>query len=601
MSPIVETREEIPFRFLSRSAPRFARRPRRRLVFSFAGAPPRPFTRLVIHFLARLVRGGNDAASAELEFGVGGLLGLLAAPGAFSCLLLLDKYSYSNILSYMLARRAPDPYAVSYPDQYLFLALAMAVTGIVTVLKWDRILPDSQDYMNLAPLPLPSRTILLANATAIAIAVLVCMIDVNGVSAILFPLLVTAAAQTNFAAFVQFAAVHSACMMLASFFTFCAVCALLGMLSAILPREVFRTISSWVRAIVLLGCIVVLVSGFLGPSRTVRIVGPGGLRYLPSFWYLGLYQHWQHRHALDLMAAARLALPGVAVAFLLMLLSHGLSYRRRFARVLEGPRRPSAQRISALLLWLLGLFAPRAVGLPKACHQLVVRALLRNESHRLCLAVSIGLGWLLALQDFFDRAENGPLQAPLAAAYLLVMGLRLAFDIPVTVPANWIFRAALDPHQHQSQGLARQLMLGFLTPLVLLPWLAFSCALWGWRTAILETAYLAALSLCLIEVLLNGYRKIPLTCPLPGFRENLPLLCLAQVLGFEVFTRLGAGLEQALLNRPVFFLLVPAAMAVAWFGRQFWCQKARETGELEVGLTFDNLRRPAVERLKLFE
>jgi hypothetical protein len=582
MSPLLEEREITPARLTSPSSPQFAR------------AARTPFYRLVAHFLARLVRGGNDAASAEFELGIGGLLGLLAAPGAFSCLLLLDKYSYSNILSYMLSRRAPDPYLVSYPDKYLFVAVAMAVTGIITVLKWDRLLPDSQDYMNLAPLPLASRTILLANATAIAIAVLVCLIDVNGVSAILFPLFVTAAAQTTFGVFLQFAAIHAACMILASFFTFCAVFALLGILAAFLPRSAFRAVSSWVRAAVLVGCIVLLVSGYLGPSRITSIVGVAWLRYLPSFWYLGLYQSWQHRRAFDLVPAMHLALPGVATAFLLMLLAHGLSYRRRFASVLEGLRHPPAQRLSALLLRLLGLFAGGAAGFPKACHQLVIRALLRNEAHRLCLAVSIALGWLLALENFFDGTGTGALQAPLAATYFLIMGLRLAFDIPVTVPANWIFRAVLNPHENQSQGVARQVMLSFLAPLVWLPWLALSWALWGWRAAILETAYLAALSLCLIEVLLHSYRKIPLTCPLPGFRENLPLLCLLQVLGFEVFTRLGAALEQALLKDPAFFLCVPLVLAGAWFARRRWSHE-------EIGLVFENLRRPAVERLNLSE
>jgi hypothetical protein len=581
--------------------PRFAQRPDRRLAVFFRRAARSPFVRLVAHFLARLVRGGNDAASTEFELGAGGLLGLLAAPGAFSCLLLLDKYSYSNILSYMLARRGPDPYVVSYPDKYLFLALAMAVTGIVTVLKWDKILPDSQDYLNLVPLPVGPRAILLANAAAIAIAVMVAMIAVNGVSAIFFPLFVTSAAQTTMAAFAQFVAVHTACVMLASFFTFCAVFALLGTLAAILPREIFRAVSSWVRGGVLVGFLVLLVSGYVGPSPMVRIAGPAGLRYLPSFWYLGLYQTWQHREAPDLIQAARLALPGVGGAFLLMLLSYALSYRRRFAGVLEGSRRPSEQRLSSWFLRFLDLFSARASGFPKACHQFVVRALLRNEAHRLCLAVSLGLGWLLALQSFFDGTESGRLAAPLEAAYLLVLGLRLAFEIPAGVPANWTFRATLDPRENESQGVARRVMLSFLTPLVLLPWLAVSRALWGWTAAILDTACLLTLSLGLIEALLTGYRKVPLTCPVPGFRDNLLLLCLAQVLGFEIFTRLGAALDQAVMRQPLLFPLVPAALAAAWFARRTWRRDAREAGELEVGLTFENLRRPAVERLNLSE
>src|SRR5690242_9386085 len=154
-----------------------------------------PFVRLVIHFLARLVRAGDDTASMEFELGAGGLLGLLAAPGAFASLLLLDKYFNSSLLDWLLHRKHQDIYILSAPDKYLFVSLAMAITGIVTVLKWDRIVPDAQDYLNLAPLPVRPRAVFAANAAAIAIAVLVLSVDVNGVSAVLFPFFVVSAAE----------------------------------------------------------------------------------------------------------------------------------------------------------------------------------------------------------------------------------------------------------------------------------------------------------------------------------------------------------------------------------------------------------------------
>jgi hypothetical protein len=90
-----------------------------------------------------------------------------------------------------------DVFVVSMPDKYLFLALGMAITGIVTVLKWDKILPDSQDYLNLAPLPIRPRTVLAANAAAIAIAVVVFAVDVNAVPAVFFPLFVSAGGELH--------------------------------------------------------------------------------------------------------------------------------------------------------------------------------------------------------------------------------------------------------------------------------------------------------------------------------------------------------------------------------------------------------------------
>jgi hypothetical protein len=76
--------------------------------------------------------------------------------------------------------------------------------------------------------------------------------------------------------------------------------------------------------------------------------------------------------------------------------------------------------------------------------------------------------------------------------------------------------------------------------------------------------YVLALSLCFVELLLAECRKIPLTCPVPGFRDNFLLLCLIQFFGFKCFTRLGAGAEHWMFAEPVRFLLVPGSMLAAW-------------------------------------
>jgi hypothetical protein len=471
----------------------------------------------------------------------------------------------------------------------------MGITGIVTVLKWDKILPDAQDYLNLAPLPIRPRAVLGANAVAIAIAVVVFAVDVNLVPAIFFPLFVTTAGELHFGDFLKFAAIHAACMMSASVFTFGAVFAILGAISAVLPLEAFRAASSWLRGIFLVAFLMLLVSGVAGPRALLNALGKdphSPARFLPSLWFLGLYQVWQNRSQLVLAALAHNVVPGSLAVLALVLLSYGLSYRRRFAAAMEGGRRPSEQRASMALLWFLDLFAARASGFVRAAHRFTVRALLRSESHRLCVAVAIGIGWLTAWQ-------SGPLAAPFAASYVLVLGLRLAFEMPAAVPAAWVFRAALDAREHETLPVARRVMLSFLTPLVLVP--AFALAWWnaGVITAILHALYLLTLTLCAVELQLTGFRKIPLTCPTPGFRDHLLMLCLMQFLAFEFFTRAGFGVEQWMLEAPWRFVLVPAGMAGAWYWNGRRLRTAREAGEVQEGLTFENVQVQAVERLNL--
>ena len=52
----------------------------------------RPFWRMVRLFVDRIFRGGGDSDTEGLDLGVGLVLTLLAMPGGFVSLLLLNKY-----------------------------------------------------------------------------------------------------------------------------------------------------------------------------------------------------------------------------------------------------------------------------------------------------------------------------------------------------------------------------------------------------------------------------------------------------------------------------------------------------------------------------
>jgi len=491
-----------------------------------------------------------------------------------------------------------DLLIASAADKYLFLALAMGVTGIVTVLKWDRILPDAQDYLNLAPLPVRPRAVLLANAAAIAFAVIVFVVDVNAIPALLFPFFVTAAAEAPLGVYLSFVAIHALVTVLASLFTFCAVFSLLGVLAALLPRQVFRAAAAGLRGALLVAFLALLFSGSAARALLHGVAAhpPSPAAWLPSVWFLALYQQLQHRGTPVFGILANRALVATAAAFLLMVLSYAASYRRRFAAVLEGAPRQSNRRLAAALLWALDRFAPPKAGFARGCHRFTVRALVRSEPHRLAIAVALGLGAWLAVEE---AAAGHWLEAPLVAAYLLILGLRVAFEIPALLGANWIFRAVVEARGAETRPVARRVMLAFLSLFALLPWFVVG----AWRSGALEalaaTAYVGALSVSLIELLLEGYRKVPLACPTPGFRDNLLMLCLLQFLGFELFTRAGAALGTWMVNRPLSLLLLPAAMLAAREWNRRRRNDAREAGELLEGLTFDSLPPPTVERLDL--
>src|SRR3974390_1922812 len=166
----------------------------------------RPFLRLVDLFVARVFRGGGDADAEGLDLGIGLVLTLLAMPGGFVSLLLLDKYG--TFAQWLRGVTNVDVLQAALPDEYFFIVLSMVVTGAVAIWRWDAIFPDRRDYTNLVHLPISTRTIFSANVTAGLFLVALVAFDVNAASCVLFPTVV-AAAQSQFIFFLKFALVHA--------------------------------------------------------------------------------------------------------------------------------------------------------------------------------------------------------------------------------------------------------------------------------------------------------------------------------------------------------------------------------------------------------
>src|SRR5258708_27258722 len=241
----------------------------------------RRFWRMVDLFVARIFRGGGDSDAEGLDLGVGLVLTLLAMPGGFVSLLLLNKYG--TFLQWLRGVPQADVLLVALPDEYFFIVLSMTVTGAVAVWRWDTIFPDRRDYMNLVPLPISTQTIFLANLVAVLFLVAVIAVDVNAASSILFPVVV-GATQNAFLFFLQFAAVHALGVVLASVFAFFAVFSIMGLGMAVLPPHTFKRISPYVRALVVFYLMTLLFTGFAFPHffRKLPRSPPAWTRRLPS-------------------------------------------------------------------------------------------------------------------------------------------------------------------------------------------------------------------------------------------------------------------------------------------------------------------------------
>jgi hypothetical protein len=567
----------------------------------------RPFWRLVELFLARIFRGGGDSDSEGLDIGVGLVLTLLAVPGGFVSILLFDKYG--SLLQWLRGQTNVDPLRIAFPDEYFFIVLSMTVTGAVAVWRWDAIFPDRRDYINLVPLPISTRTIFFANLVAVLLLVSLVAIDVNAASCILFPMVV-AAAQSKFVFALKFAAVHALGVISSSIFAFLAVFATLGVLMAVFPPAAFRRISTHIRGCVMVYLVALLCTSFLIPDVLRRVRGPAPFWtfLLPSCWFAGVCQSLRDRATPAMMELARLTFPGIAVLGVIALGMYAVSYRRHFLRIAEMMEGTAATHIrgNARLDRLLDRFLLRTP-FRRACFRFVRSTLLRSEPHRLMLTGIAGLALVLASQALMEAFEGtkslrraaltpAALSIPFILGFLIVAGMRLVFEIPVELRANWIFQLMLDRDRQESAPLAGRVIL-----LAVLPWILainFPVYLYleGIAIASLHTLLVVTWTMLLTNIVLVRFRKLPFTCTLPVFKQHSIVIVLSFCFGYLVYAVSTPEFESSALLEPLRLLSLLPVVSVAWYIPRYL---AKSTIDIEKRLIFEESPTQTVEALRL--
>ena len=580
--------------------------PTERIRRAWADHRQRPFWRIVQLFVDRIFRGGGDADTEGLDLGVGLVLTLLAMPGGFVSLFLLNKYG--TFLQWLRGATNVDPLAIALPDEYFFLVLSMTVTGAVAVWRWDAIFPDRRDYMNLVPLPISTRTIFFANLVAVLFLVGLIAVDVNAASCILFPMVV-GATQTKFLFFLKFAMVHAVGVVLASVFAFFAVFSVLGLLMAVLPARAFKRFSTYIRGIVVVYLVALLCTTFAVPNSLRRAVPVPAWTYLmPSCWFLGLCQSLRGRAGPGLMELSRLALPGVAAVVAIALCAYAVGYQRHFVRIAEIADRTAAARHPRT--WRLGKLLDRLVlrtPYQRGCFRFVYRTLLRSEAHRLVLTAVGGLSLVLASQALMDAFANAKswrqaalsanaLSIPFIISFLVVVGLRLVFEIPAELRSNWIFQLMLDRDGEECEPLARKVILTLLLPGLLAITFPVYVYLEGWRVACLHTLLVTTWTVLLTNVVLIRFRKLPFTCTLPLFKQHSFVTLLSVCFGFLLYATSTPEFEASALAEPARMIGLIPVVAVAWYIPH---HLAKSTIDIERNLIFEESPTHAFETLGL--
>ena len=176
-------------------------------------------------------------------------------------------------------------------------------------------------------------------------------------------------------------------MLAAGVFVYGAVLGAQGLAAQLLPRRLFLRLSGYLQlaAIGVIVGVYFLQPGFGGLDDLAVGSIWRAIQWLPSYWFLALYQQLNGSMHPMLEPLARRAWIGLAGVVIVAAVSYTLSYWRTLRKIVEEPDiTPGSPRLS----WLprFGTQHQTAIG------QFSVRTLARSKQHRLILGFYLGIG-----------------------------------------------------------------------------------------------------------------------------------------------------------------------------------------------------------------
>jgi len=513
------------------------------------------FRTLVRHFFGRFFDKEALCPQGDAEAGVIQTLGILAVPSAFFVLLFRPL---TLIGWYLVMAR------------YFFVSFSMIVMGFVMVYEWDALFPDRRDYQILTPQPIRLFTVFAAKAAALAIFLAMFLVDINFFGFVFWP---GVDGGSNFLGILW---AHMVALLSAGLFSALATAALQGLLVTFLRGALYRRASVALQT-VLMAILVMLL--FLTPMagnnlEELTAAHSSWLRWFPPFWFIGYYEYLRPAtKSAELRALGPYANQAMWIAASLFLLTFLPGYRGHARRVLEAPA-PGASGPGRLRSAVGAVLRRTLLRDPveRAVFRFISATITRSAKHRLFLATYGGFGAAMAVMEL-GTGTRGSLALPLMLSFILVSGLRAAFNFPSEVRANWSFQisetAGVRPYLAAARKWIFACALGPLFLIMLLVDLRWH----GAAAALFHTAYGLALSMLLVEILFFGFRKAPFTCAhFPG-KVNLTGLAVIYILGFTAYSGTMATLEARLERYPLAaaaFVAVAActAMLIARLDRQ---------------------------------
>lgn len=493
---------------------------------------PAVFKTLSRYFFSRFFENDLLEANGDTLTTAVRALAMAAAPGMMIAFFLQNQYPQRTMWGRI-------------EDRYFFVLYSFVVMAGVAIFEWEMLFPDRLDLLVLSPLPLKSRTMLAAKLTSLGCFLGTFLIAANFFGTWMLPAVSHEGVARQFFA-------HAVAVTAAGAFGALLVIASGGLLICVLPSPVFRLISPFLRMFVvaILGLLVVHYVRF-GDGLDQTLDGPTRwANCVPTFWYLGLYEQLLHgaSEAGFVASMAARGLWALMITVVIALITYPLAWLRMKRMALEnngGPGGKSGSFVYARLAQWINLGGRRAV-LP-----FIGQTIMRNSRYQVYLAMYCGIGLAFAVACAFtlQPSLSGPRLAlstlgthavvPLLV-FWTIAGLRIAFALPVSLSARWIFRVT-GSNREACIDAGRLWTLACALAVLTLVLVVLGCLGTPARVLLVQALCGMTVSVLIVETLLFADRGIPFAQPRAPGKTSLPLLLTLFIGVLPVFV---VGMER---------------------------------------------------------
>lgn len=525
---------------------------------------------LVGHFFRRFFDNDTVQVDGDTLTTVVRAVSIVAVPGLMVAFFLQNQYPRRSLWG-------------SIEDQYFFVLFSFVVMGMVAIFEWAMLFPDRLDFVILSPLPLKPRQMLTAKVTALVTFMMLFLVGCNFFGALVLP----AISKGDF--FRQIYA-HTVAVLLAGIFAALLVLAIGGVLLCVLGGARFRVASPVVQMFSVMALVLLMLHYALyGDAIQTLLSGRLGIaRWMPPFWFLGVYEQLLHGDAAPAFARemSRYAFRGTGAAAAAVLLTYPLAWARMRRLAVEGVsrrRRPPLRSLTAAIHALVRRPGERAV------FHFIGQTMARNNRYQVYLAMYCGSGLAVALACAVTfRVHGGNVQALLSdkglhaliplLLFWVVVGLRTAFAFPLNLPAGWIFRMTGVNLAECAAAAHRWALLCALGTMYCI--VGVLCAAeWDLRRILVQIV----VGLCLCFLLTDGFfcfqQSVPFNKPrMPG-RTSFPLMLTLYFGIFPAFIFAVIYLERWLEKD--LWRLLPLILAAAAIHLALGTLRQREAVEMD--------------------